>query len=187
MADDAGDLNPRAFGFGVRTAGAILLAGGSMAVVWAIAVAGGVSGPDVRWRTAVFAASLFAAGFGAVLLLLGRRVPTWLLFAFPSVAAALICTPPLVSRESTPAGSILLVWPILFAGYLLPERVAWATLGVSLGLLMATALRVHSKGTVASCVEVGLSLVATAYITVICGGTIGHSSTGCIRKPGPTR
>ncbi|WP_169739838.1 GGDEF domain-containing protein [Actinospica robiniae] len=143
----------------------MLLAGGFMAVAWAIAIAGGVSGPDARWRTPVFVVSIFAAGFGAVLLL-GRRAPTWLLFAFPSVTAVLICTPPLVSQESTPAGSILLVWPILFAGYLLPERIAWATLGVSLGLLMAMALRVHSDGTVASCVEVGLSLVATAYITV---------------------
>jgi diguanylate cyclase (GGDEF)-like protein len=166
MQDAAGGPDPPAFRFAVRTAGAILLAGGSSALVWSVAVAEGLSGPDVRWRAAVFAVSVFAAGFGTLLLMLGGRTPGWLLCAFPSVTAALVCVPPLVSDQSTPVGSILLVWPILFAGYLLSERTAWLTLGVSLGLLAAVALRSHTNGTVASCMEVGASLVATAYITV---------------------
>lgn len=166
MGDGGGGLEVAAFAFAVRTAGAMLMVGGSLASLWAGAVAGGVSGPDARWRSAVFATSALAAGFGAVLLAMGRRAPTWLLFAFPSVTAALICAPPLASGQSTPVGSILLVWPILFAGYLLPERVAWVSLGVSLGLLTAVAVRIPVNGTVAVCVEVGASLVVTLYITV---------------------
>lgn len=80
--------------------------------------------------------------------------------------AALICTPPLVSSQSTPFSAVLLVWPTLYAGYLLPERVAWATLGVSLALLTAVALRIHRTEAVASCVEIGATLVVTLYITL---------------------
>jgi diguanylate cyclase (GGDEF)-like protein len=144
----------------------MLLVGGSLAAVWTVALAGSVLGSDVRWRTAVFAASVFAVGFGAVLLLLDRRTPVWLLCAFPSTAAVLICTPPLASNHSTPVGSILLVWPVLFAGYLLAERIAWLTLGVSLVLLVGVALRVGTSDTTASSLEVAASLVATMYITV---------------------
>ncbi|WP_307846328.1 GGDEF domain-containing protein [Actinospica durhamensis] len=163
MADG---LDAPAFRFAVRTAGVMLFVSGSFAALWAVAVVGGVPGPDVHWRVVVFTVGVSAVGFGAVLLLLGRRTPKWLLFAFPQVTAGLICLPPLVSHESTPAGSILLVWPVLFAGYLLPERVAWVTLAVSLGLLVAVALRKHTSDAVATSVEVGLSLVATVYITV---------------------
>ena len=166
IGDGAGALDAPALGFAARTAGAMLLIGGSVAFAWSVAIANGVAGPDVQWRTAVFVVSVLGVGLGAGLMLLGRHVPPWLLFAFPSVAAALICAPPLTSHQSTPAGSILLVWPILFAGYLLPERVAWVTLGVALGLLLALALRNETNGSAASCVEVGASLCAGLSITV---------------------
>lgn len=166
MGEVSDGLDAPAFLFAVRTAGAMLCVGGSLAALWTVAVVGGLPGPDVHWRVVVFAAGVFEVVFGAVLLLLGRRTPRWLLLAFAPVTAVLICLPPLVSHESTPAGSILLVWPVLFAGYLLPERVAWVTLGVSLGLLVAVALRTHTNYAAATSVEVGLSLVATVYITV---------------------
>lgn len=166
MEDADGGPDEPAFQFAVRTAQVILLTGGTMALVWSSAVAEGLSGPGVQWRATVFAAGVFAAGFGCMLVLLGRRTPGWLLFAFPSMAAALICTPPLASQQSIPVGSILLVWPVLFAGSLLPERIAWLTLGVSLVLLVAVAIRVQTNSAVASCLEVGVSLVATTYITV---------------------
>ena len=166
MKDAVGGLDPPAFRFAVRTAGVMLLAGGSLGLAWTAALAEGLSGPDVRWRAAVFAAGVFAAGFGVALLLLGRRTPGWLLFAFPSVTAVLICIPSLVSDQSTPVGSILLVWPVLFAGSLLPESIAWLTLATSLMLLAALASRVQTNGSVASSLATGASLVATAYITV---------------------
>jgi diguanylate cyclase (GGDEF)-like protein len=142
----------------------MLLASGCLASLWALVVAVGLPGPDVQWRGAIVAVSAIAAGFGVVLLLLGRRTPVWLLYAFPSVAALLICVPPLASRESM--GPILLIWPVLFAGYLLPERIAVLSLGVSLAVLVAVALRIHTNDTVASDLIIGTSLIATLYITV---------------------
>jgi diguanylate cyclase (GGDEF)-like protein len=164
MEDVDDSLDAPAFRFAVRTAGVILLAAGTLGFAWALAITNGLSGPDVQWRDAVFVTSVLAAGFGALLLPLGPRTPIWLLFAFPSLAAALICAPSLVSRESTEAGPMLLVWPILFAAYLLPERVAWTTLAVSVALLTAIALRIHTNRALAACIIVAASLAGTTYI-----------------------
>lgn len=154
------------FGLAVCTAGAMLLIGGSLASGLAIAVASGVAGPGEHWRVSAFIASALAAAFGAVLLLLGRRTPIRTLYMVPVFTAVLICTPPLVSHQSTPFSAFLLVWPTLYAGYLLPERAAWVTLGVSLVLLAAVALRIQKADAVASCVEIGASLVVTLYVTL---------------------
>ena len=166
MGEVAGGLEASAFRFAVRTAGGMLLAGGSLALAWAAAVAGGLGGPGARWRAAVFVAGALGAGFGAVLLVLGRRAPAWLLFAFPSLTAALICAAPLASQQSTPAGSILLAWPVLFAGYLLPERVAGSPWGSRSACWRRSRCGSTTPTPPPSCAEVGASLVATLYITV---------------------
>lgn len=166
MEEVAGGFDPSAFRFAVRTAAFILLPVGIVAAVWAALMDSDDSGLGGDWRAVTVTAGLVGAVFGGVLLLLGRHTPRWLLWAFPFITAALICAPALVTHQSTPVGSILLVWPVLFAGYLLPTRIAYWTLWFSLVLLVAIALRLRSGSAMLTCLEVGASLMATLYITV---------------------
>jgi diguanylate cyclase (GGDEF)-like protein len=166
MGVTAGGLDPTASGFAVRTAGVMLVVGGSLTAALAAAAHGAPGSVVADTRTQVIAASAAAVGLGMVLLLLRRRTPAPLLFAIPSVAVVLICLPALASHQAMPIGAILLVWPILFAGYLMPERVAWLTLWVALVVLTAVAVRIHTGAGSAQCAEVAASLVATYYVMV---------------------
>lgn len=166
MADAVEGPHPSVSGFAVATAAMMLLAGAALASLLA-ATAGGSSTPsDIRWRDAVFAVSVAAAGYGVLFLLLRLRTPRWLLFVFPPVASVLVCVPSFVGHQAMPVGAILLVWPVLFAGYLLPEHIAWVTLGVAIAALAVLAVRIGTGGGFAQCTDVALSLLATLYVTV---------------------
>lgn len=150
--------------FADRTAGNLLVLGAALA---ALLVA--IFGVDdlqrlAAARDAIYACSAAAAALGAVFLLPPRPKPVWLRYLTPSVAAVLICVPMAVGGTSTPAGQLLLVWPVLFAAYVLPERVAWWTLGVTLAAFGAVAASAHTRSSMGLWVEVAASLTLTTSV-----------------------
>ena len=152
--------------FADRAAGILLVLG---AVLAALLVA--VFGVDdlahlAAARDAVYACSAAGAALGAVFLLPPRPKPEWLRSLAPPIGAVLICVPMAVGGTSTPAGQLLLVWPVLFAAYVLPERVAWWTLGVTLAAFASVAIRAHTRSSMGLWVEVAASLALTTTIVV---------------------
>ena len=149
-----------------RTAGSLLLLGATLTALLAVTLGSKTSEHLLAARDAVYACSGAAAALGLVFLTPPRPKPAWFRYLAPSLATVLICIPMGVGGTSTPAGEILLVWPVLFASYVLPEFVAWATLGVGIAAFGVVACANHSSSTVGLWVEVSSSLVLTTAVVV---------------------
>ena len=122
MADQFGAVGERESAmFAQRIAGALLLAGASLIGGLATLLRSTTTPVFAGTRDAVFAVCVVVGCLGLVFLLV-RRLPSWLLRAAPPATAILICIPPAVAGASSAAGQLLLVWPMLFAAYLLPRR-----------------------------------------------------------------
>ena len=95
--------------------------------------------PMTRTTDYVLAGSFLV--FGLFLLLVSRRLPSWVANTVPSVAAALSCVPTTADEAPVELGPLLLTWPVTFSAAVLSARVAWVTVGTSglvLGVLAAS-------------------------------------------------
>lgn len=161
-ADDAS-----AYGLAGAVAGWMFVAAAVLAAF--LAATPGLSLPASSTRAekvVVFAVSGVAAALGVSILAFGRRMPRRVLYAVPLVTSVLICIPLAVARTSAPTGQILLVWPVLFAGYLLPERVARLSLAVAAGSFTVVAVRAGTERALASWIAVVTSLCLVYFLTV---------------------
>ncbi|WP_051450872.1 GGDEF domain-containing protein [Actinospica robiniae] len=124
MPEAVGDLRyPR------RVAGGLFLLGAALAAALASApLPPGRAGGRVVVYSLVGVSALFAL----VLLLPRPQAPDWLVYVSPALAIGLIFTCIVVADVITATNVMLLVWPILLAGCLLPQVVAWTTLALGL-------------------------------------------------------
>jgi diguanylate cyclase (GGDEF)-like protein len=149
-----------------RFAGVLLLSGAATAALLVALFGNATTSHMVRVRYVLFLLCGLVAAWG-VAFLLARRVPDWLLYLTPPVIALLICVPPALAAVSTPGGDLLLVWPMLFAAYLLPEKIAWLTLGVCLAGSAVVAARIPGRSSTGLWVEIASALVLTTLIVII--------------------
>jgi diguanylate cyclase (GGDEF)-like protein len=151
--------------FAQRFAGALLITGAALTAGLVALFGAATTPPLIRTRQVIFPLCAFIAVSGVVFLLV-PRVPRWLSYSTPSITALLICVPPAIAGRSTPAGQLLLVWPMLFAAYLLPETVTWITLAVGLAGFAVVAAHIHTRSSIALWVEMASALLLTTRVVV---------------------
>lgn len=151
-------------GLAARYAGYMLTAAAVLTAALAATLPLGIPGPRPGVRDISFAICAVAFVFGVLLLWWGRRVPRYVLYTAPLVAAVLTCTPTVATRADTPTGTILLVWPVLYAAYMLPKAVARLTLVVAVGVFGGVVLTSASYQALMLFIEVAVSLVLTYYV-----------------------
>ncbi len=142
-----------------------LLVGGAVLTMLIAAVLGlNGGGPFSPAWFVTYGACLVAGASGVALLALRRPAPDRVLLAIPSAAAALITVAMAVDKSSALSGMVLLTWPVLFAGYLLPKRAAWWTLGVVLVCLVVVVIAGNSPDELANWVELATSVTLTLVV-----------------------
>ena len=125
------------------TAGSFYLLGAAVSLAadlsyWAQLPSGG-RGLGSVWILA-FTCVAIGAVVGFVLLMARTRLPVRFAAVLPFLAVVLIAVPMLAGRRLAPTGAILLLWPVMYAGSLLAESVAWITTVVSLIALLAASV-----------------------------------------------
>lgn len=149
--------------FTTRFCGGMLVGAAALSVVVVVVLGIGSSHNSLAHYTSVLVSAGLAAVGGIAFLLARTPAPARLLYAVPALGVVLLTTPMVLTHGTTPTGVLLLTWPILFAGYLLPRRVAWATLVVVLvafGFVAAT-------GSVLEPTRAWLELAASANVTLV--------------------
>ncbi|RMI29878.1 GGDEF domain-containing protein [Nocardia stercoris] len=158
-----------------RAAGWMLVAGGSLTLLllvtmdFGLAGGAGRTGPLAlasRGGPLVFGSAGVSMVLGAALAVAGPRVPRWFLYLLPAAMCVLITLPSLYAGETTPTGQVLLIWPVLYAGYLLPEAVAYTTAVLAMALFGFATLRSWGAASVAVFVEVEATLLLSCVLTV---------------------
>jgi len=111
-------------------AGSFLLIGAALSEASAVVYRRGLPapqrGPATVWTVALCCAGV-AGVIGVMLLIARNRLAERFASALPFVAVFLIAVPMLWSRVMTPTGSVLMLWPVLYASCLLSEPITWAT------------------------------------------------------------
>jgi diguanylate cyclase (GGDEF)-like protein len=153
--------------FAALTGGFLLIAGALLSLVLTASFKPDVSPPvGALYRPLVYIVDAVALLFGLGLLAARDRTPGWVLAAAPAISCVLICLPAAVTQTTTLTNEILLTWPVLYAGYLLPEPVAWGTLAFAAASFAAVAIRAVSGGGTVIWVEVCMTLLFTLLVTV---------------------
>lgn len=147
-------------------AGALLLAGAALSAGLTASLAGRAPELVSGYCPAVYVVSAVAAVSGVSLILARDSVPMTLLYLYPSAAFVLICAPAVISRTSTLFGQTLMLWPVLYAGYLLPEPVAWATLCVGLAAFGAVVGVIRTAHVVGAWLDIGATLLFSLAVIV---------------------
>ena len=161
-ADDAS-----AYGLAGAVAGWMFVAAAALAVFLSATPGLGLpSSSTSMQKDVLFADSSLTATLGVLILAFGRRTPARALYAVPLVGSVLICIPMAVARTAVSTGQILLVWPLLFAGYLLPEAVARLSLAAAAAAFTVVAVRAGGERALASWIAVVTSLSLTLFLTV---------------------
>ena len=149
--------------FATRFAGQLLLIGAGLGafLTLVLGVQGGIF--SAGWFVFLGACAI-AAVWGLVFVLLPIPAPDPVLRATPA-AAALLITVTLASNHSNAAdGMLLLVWPLLFAAYLLPRRTAYWTLAIVVGCLTVILAEGSGPGRFEAWVETATSLALTLVV-----------------------
>lgn len=122
------------------TAGSFFLVGAALSLAADLAYRAqrpaGNPGPESAWILAYTCVAI-GVGIGLALLAARNRLPVSFAAVLPFLAIVLLAVPMLEGRRLTSTGAILLLWPAMYAGSLLTERVAWATTATSLVALLA--------------------------------------------------
>ena len=158
MPEVVGDLRyPRRF------AGGLFLLGSALAALLASAPLppGRASG-----RVVVYSMCGAAALLALVLLLPRPQAPDWLVYASPALAIGMIFACIVVTDAITATNVMLLVWPMLLAGCLLPLIVAWTTLALSLAGFGIVAAVLDTPDSFRLWLEVAAPLALTTAIIV---------------------
>jgi diguanylate cyclase (GGDEF)-like protein len=142
------------FGIG---GGLFLLAGvvsGVSAPFYRAGLPAGQRAAESAWIVA-YTSSALSASLGIALLAVRDLLPARAAVFLPFIGITLITVPMLAARTATITGAVLLLWPVLYAGYLLSEAVTWATITASLLALVAASvadprLNVTSYGPIAA-------------------------------------
>jgi diguanylate cyclase (GGDEF)-like protein len=117
-------------------------------------------------RTTDYALSGAFLAFGLFLLFVARRLPSWAANGVPPVAAVLSCVPTVADDAPVELGPLLLTWPVTFSAAVLSARVAWATLGMSAGVLAVFAASSRGVDGVMMWVETVASLAVICWMVV---------------------
>jgi diguanylate cyclase (GGDEF)-like protein len=153
------------FGIG---GGLFLLGGlisGVSAPIYRAGLPADLRGPDSAWIVA-YACAALSASLGIALLAARGRLPARAAVFMPFVAITLLTVPMFVGHTTTTTDAILLLWPILFAGCLLSEAVAWATITASL-LALVAASAVDPRLTVTSYGPIAATQALTVWVIFI--------------------
>src|SRR6185437_15469284 len=106
-----------------------------------------------------------AAGLIALVLLLPRpQPPDWLVYASPALATGMIFGCIVAANAITATNVMLLVWPMLLAGCLLPLTVAWSTLALGLAGFAIVAAELDTPNGFRLWVEVAAPLALTTAV-----------------------
>ena len=142
-----------------RVGGLMLLAGGGISIAITLGDPAYANGHPV----VIFGVSGLAAALGVLCLALPDRMPRWLLYLLPLIGTGLICMSMLLSRTPSDGSELLLVWPVLFAGYFLPRLAAWLSLCAVIGMYSPIALSVLGRAGLGPSVN----LAGTSLITLL--------------------
>jgi diguanylate cyclase (GGDEF)-like protein len=150
--------------FATRFAGQLLFVGAGLSAILSGVLALNSGGTfSASWYVTYI--SCLAAGLAGVRLMTMRRpAPSWVLTAVPPGAAVLITTAMAVDRSSALDGMVLLTWPVLFAGYLLPRRAAWWTLGFVLAGLSIIVMAGNGPNEMSNLIELATSATLTLVV-----------------------
>ncbi|WP_051451924.1 GGDEF domain-containing protein [Actinospica robiniae] len=145
--------------FAASVAGGLLIIGAALSAGLTASLA--VNSPELinAYRPAVYAVSAVAGGLGLAVIAARNRLPLRLLYGYPAFAYILICAPAVVSGTSTLFGQTLMLWPVLYSGYLMPETVTWVTLIA--GLAASGALAGAAQGSTGHAAGLGITLGVT--------------------------
>jgi diguanylate cyclase (GGDEF)-like protein len=149
--------------FATRFAGQLFTGGAALSIVLGAVL--GINGRtfSAAWF-AVYGMSAVGLAAGLTLIALPRPAPPGVLILVPSAAAGLVTVAMAIDRSSALSGMVLLTWPVLFAGYLLPRRAAWWTLGVVLGCLAIVVAAGGGPNERANFVELATSVTLTLVV-----------------------
>ncbi|MBR7833425.1 GGDEF domain-containing protein [Actinospica durhamensis] len=163
QAASAGPVTPR---FAALIAGGLLLAGAMLSAGVTASLAG--SAPELvsGYRPGVYLVCAVSAVSGVCLILARDRVSMAMLYGFPSAAYVLICASAVLSHTSTLFGQTLMLWPVLYAGYLLPEPLAWITLGVGLAAFGVVAAVAHTAHVFGVWLDVAATLLFSMVVVI---------------------
>lgn len=153
-------------GFAALIAGVLLEAAAVLGAGLTTSLSGHTPEAISGYRPAVYIVSAVAAVLGLCLILARDRVPMSLLYGYPAAALVLICTPAIVSRTSTLFGQTIMLWPVLYAGYLLPAVVAWVTLGAALTAFGIVVAVIRSAQIVGAWVDIGATLLFSLAVVL---------------------
>jgi diguanylate cyclase (GGDEF)-like protein len=157
----------------------LLLAGlvtGGAARLYHGGLPAGVRVPDSAWIAAYTCAAL-GASLGIALLAARGRLPARAAVFLPFAAITLITVPMLAAQTTTIPDTVLLLWPILYAGCLLSEAVTWATITASLLALVAASV-VDPRLTVTSLAPIAATQAMTVWVMI----TLQRRVHGLVRE-----
>ncbi|HLL66235.1 MAG TPA: GGDEF domain-containing protein [Micromonosporaceae bacterium] len=143
-----------------RVGGLMLVAGG---VLSAIVLVGDVDQTSRRDGLAA-AVDIVAIVLGALCVALPQRVPRVFLALLPMLGTALICGGMLLSRSVSDGGELLLIWPVLFAGYFLPWLWCWLSTAATVTAYIVVAVTVAGAAAISPAVNVTGTSVVTLLI-----------------------
>ena len=149
------------------TAGSFYLLGAAVSLAadlsYRAELPSGGRGPGSVWILAYTCVAI-SAGVGVALLMARTRLPVRFAAVLPFLAVVLITVPMLAGRRLAPTGAILLLWPVMYAGSLLTQPVAWITTGASLIALLAASVA-DPRRTLINYGPTAATLVLTFYAT----------------------
>jgi diguanylate cyclase (GGDEF)-like protein len=150
--------------FTTRFLGQMLLGGAGLTAVLSVllGLSGGPPGSEKWWL--VYSASLVAAVVGLALVVRRSPAPPNVLAVIPSAAALLIAVTMASVGSNSLSGLMLLTWPVLFAGYLLPVVAAYTTLGVVLASMTVVVTASDAPQPLAIWVELATSVTLTLAV-----------------------
>jgi len=115
-------------------------------------------------RIGLFAAVVvLAAGLGLVCLLIPGFLPSWILLTLPVVGVGLTCAVLALLRAPDAGGELMLVWPVLFAGYFLSTTAAVSTAVAVVAMYTPVAVAFAGSRAWLLC----LTVAATSAITLL--------------------
>jgi diguanylate cyclase (GGDEF)-like protein len=120
--------------------------------------------PDSAWIVAYTCAAL-GASLGIALLVARGRLPARAAVFLPFAAITLITVPMVAAQTMTITNTVLLLWPILYAGCLLSEAVTWATITASMLALVAASV-VDPRLTVTSFAPIAATQAMTVWVMI---------------------
>jgi diguanylate cyclase (GGDEF)-like protein len=112
----------------------------------------------------VLAMATIATAIGLLCLAVPDRMPRLVLYLLPLLGILMICVSTAVTGSPADGTELLLIWPVLYASYFLPTRVAWANVVAAVGLYGPVTLH-HMKGNgITPCVYLAGTSVCTMLI-----------------------